>query len=245
MIRTKRLYHGLAALLAGIALLCGLDSQAQDTSLYKHKSIFFPYPMTRNWTTSIGFTNTTMPYDVTEEAHFRIPAIDFHVIRRLGGKFYLDGRVSAQVLQNLVTMGPRWATPLSKRLSLGLGNDIGYWFGIINLQGIKTKGHGFENLPNVSLGLRFNRKVLLTLRADAIMDFGIRTYAADLPATTNYRLFSGSSYSLILEQPFYGSKHLSLGFRAIYTNFFWQTWTLFETFDRNIFYPQIIVGLQL
>jgi hypothetical protein len=87
--------------------------------------------------------------------------------------------------------------------------------------------------------------VLLTFRAEALMNFGIKTYAKDTELTSDYRLFGGSTYSLILEQPFYGNKVLTIGLRGIYTDFFWQTWSLFETFDRNIFYPQVIIGLNL
>lgn len=221
-------------------------ASAQDTATHHFKGVFFPYPMDRGWKASVGFTNTTMPYDITEEIHYRIPALDLHILRKLSPNFYADFRGSIQVLQNLFTLGPRWTHKFSERYSIAIGNDVGYWFGNVSVQDIKTRGHGFQNIPNFSIGRRFKKKVLLTFRADALMDFGIQTYAADAALTlANRRLFSGSSYAVILEQPFYGKKALTLGFRAIYTDFFWQTWTLFESFDRNIFYPQIIVGLNL
>ena len=201
--------------------------------------------MDRSWKASVGFTNTTMPYDITEEVHYRIPALDVHILKRLSPNFYTDIRGSIQILQNLFTIGPRWTYKFSERYSMAVGNDFGVWFGNVNVQEIKTKGHGFENMPNLSFGRRFNKKVLLTFRADALMDFGIKTYAVDTELKAKRRLLSGSSYAIILEQPFYGKKALTLGFRALYTDFFWQTWTLFESFDRNIFYPQIIVGLNL
>jgi hypothetical protein len=218
---------------------------AQDLPIQQQKRIYFPYPMDRNWQTSVGFTATTMPYEITEEIHFRVPAGDFHVLRKLGDKTFLDGRINFQVVQNILSLGPRWATPVSKRTSLALGADMAYWFGVINTQGLKTKGSGWQTYPNLSFGYRFNKAILLTLRAEAIMNLGIKTYAGDAKVATDYRLFSGSAYSVILEQPFYGKKSLSLGFRAIYSNFFWQTWTLFEPFDRNLFFPQVIVGLIL
>ena len=149
------------------------------------------------------------------------------------------------MLQNQVLLGPRWATALTNRLSLALGNDVGYWQGRINIAGIRTVGSGFQNIPNAAMGYRFNKGILLTLRAEALMNFGVRTYAGETEVASNYRLFSGSAYSVILEQPFAGSKNLSLGFRAIYTDYLWQTWTLFENYDRNLFFPQIIVGLIL
>ena len=76
-----------------------------------------------------------------------------------------------------------------------------------------------------------------------------RVYAdndfAPAASKSDYRLFSGSAYTLALEQPFAGGRSMTLGFRAIYTDYYWQTWTLFENYDRNLFFPQIIVGLIL
>lgn len=227
------------------AIFFGINGSAQDSLAHHFKGVFFPYPMDRPTKFSIGFINTTMPYDITEEAHFRVPALDVHFLKRLSPKLALNVRGNLQGIQNLVTIGPRWATELNDRYSIAIGNEIGYWFGFIDLQGIKTRGHGFQNTPNFSIGRRFNKKVLLTFSADAQMNFGIKSFAKSTELTTDHRLLSGSSYAVILEQPFYGKKVLSLGFRAIYTDFFWQTWTLFEPFDRNIFYPQIIVGLNL
>lgn len=224
---------------------CSTNTFAQNLPIEQQKFIYFPHPMTHKWSTSIGLTATTLPYDITEELHYRVPAVDFHVIRKISKKVNLDGRISFQGLQNLITVGPRWTTELNSRFSLGVGDEVGYWFGFVNFSGFKSRGRGFENYPNVAIGYRFNKQVLLTLRADAIMDFGIKTFAGNERVTTDYRLFSGSSYTIALEQPFYGKKNLTLGFRAMYTDFFWQTWPAFESFDRNIFFPQLIIGLIL
>jgi hypothetical protein len=228
-----------------ISLFIASTLVAQDVPIDGQKRIFFPYPMDKSWQTSVGFTSTTMPRDITEEAHFRVPALDLHVLKRLSKNLYLDTRFSVQAIQNLITVGPRLPIKLSDRVSMSLGNDFGFWFGRINVASIKTRGQGFQNYPNVSFGYRFNKQVLLTVRAESIMNFGIKTKAAETPVTSDYRLFSGSAYSVILEQPFAGSKSMTLGFRAIYTDYYWQTWTLFESYERNLFFPQIIVGLIL
>ena len=209
------------------------------------KRIFFPYSMDKSSQTSFGFTATTMPRDITEEAHFRIPAVDIHLLKKLGKKLYADVHMSVQVVQNLITIGPRFPIKISDRISMALGDDVGFWFGRINVGGIKTRGQGFQNYPNISFGYRFNKQILLTLKAESIMNFNIKTKAAETDVTSDYRLFSGSAYSIILEQPFAGSKSMTLGFRAIYTDYYWQTWTLFENYERNLFFPQIIVGLIL
>jgi len=234
------LYFGWLLLLSA-CLPCG----AQDIGIEGQKRILFPYPMDRKWQASIGITATSMPMEITEELRYRIPAGDLHVLRRLSKQLYLDGHLSFQVLQNLVTIGPRAAMPLNDRISVAIGNDIGYWFGFINTQGVKTRGSGWQNYPNISLGYRFNKRILLTVKAESIMNFGVKTFAGDTPVDYDYRLFSGSAYTVALEQPFAGSKSMTLGFRAIYSDFFWQTWTLFEGFERNLFFPQVIVALIL
>ena len=201
--------------------------------------------MDKPWQASIGITATSMPMEITEELRFRIPAGDLHVLRRLSKNLYLDSRLSFQVLQNLVTVGPRAAMPINDRISVAIGNDIGYWFGFINTEGVKTRGSGWQNYPNISFGYRFNKRILLTLKAESIMNFGVKTFAGDTPVEYDYRLFSGSAYTVALEQPFAQKKSMTLGFRAIYSDFYWQTWTLFEGFDRNLFFPQVIVALIL
>lgn len=232
-------------LLFVLACFCALLSSAQDVPITGQKRIYFPYPMDKKWQTSIGITSTTLPQEITEEAHFRVPSGDLHVLRKLTKKILLDGRLNFQVLQNIVSLGPRWNTPISHRVSMGLGNDVAYWFGRINIAGIRTHGHGFQDYPHLSLGYRFNKQILLTLRAEGIMSFGVQTYAATTEVKSNYRFLSGSAYTILLEQPFAGSKSMTLGFRALYTDYFWQTWTLFENYDRKLFFPQIIVGLIL
>ncbi len=221
-----------------------ISLRAQD-SIETQKFIYFPYPSQHKWTTSIGFTGTTMPYEITEELHYRIPAGDFQAVRRFTKHFSLDARLSFQFIQNLITLGPRYTARISDRTSFSVGDDAGYWFGFLTLQGFKTRGSGTINQPNLSLGYLFNNKVLLTIKADAVLVSGIRTYAGNIPVTTHYNLLSGSAYTIALEQPFFGKKSLILGFRALYTSFFWQTWVAFTSFDRNLFYPQLIVNIIL
>ena len=222
-----------------------LSAASQDIPIDHEKFTYFPYPPQHRWTTSIGVNATTMPYEITEELHYRIPAVDVHILRKISKHVHVDFRAGLQGIQNHFTIGPHWATKLSHRTSISIGDDVGYWFAFLNVQGFRTRGTGWQNYPNVSVGYRFNKRILLSFRAEAMMTLDISTHAGDIPVTTNYNLFSGSSYTVALEQPFYGKKSLTLGFRAMYTKFFWQTWSAFSNFDRDFFYPQLIVGLIL
>ena len=229
-----------------IAIAAG-NAHCQEDSIPRiyAKSVFFPYPMEKHWKSSLGFVLTTMPQEITEEQHYRVPAIDFHVLKKVSKRLYLDGRINAQVLQNMVSLGPRWATPITNKLSVAVGDDVAWWFGFITTEGFKTRGGGWLNTPNLSLGYQFNNKILLTIKAEALMNLSFKAHAGENLVAGNYRLFSGSAFSIILEQPLYNHHSLTLGFRAIYTDFFWQTWALFETFQRNIYYPEVTVGLIL
>src|SRR4051812_30979883 len=95
-------------LLLFAALFCfGLQARSQnDSSRHKLRFIYFPAHPQRAWTIALGVTATTMPYEVTEELHYRIPALEFSVLRRLPGNFSAFGRLSVQGFQNYVAIGP-------------------------------------------------------------------------------------------------------------------------------------------
>ena len=59
------------------------------------------------------------------------------------------------------------------------------------------------------------------------------------------RQVNGVAFTAVLEQPFYNKTHVTVGIRAAYSNFNWQLWSLYDTFDRNLFYPQLIFGFIL
>jgi hypothetical protein len=242
---TKIISVRLACLWLCTFLLTGVGLFAQDIPIDQQKFTWFPYPLNAKSRTSIGITSTTMPNEITEEVHFRVPAGDLHVMKKLSGKLDLDARLIFQVFQNMLTIGPRWSTALSDRISMSIGDDLGVWFGVVKIQNIDTKGYGFQNYPHISFGYRFNKQILLTLRADQVMSFGVKTKAGNTDVASNYRLFSGSAYTVVVEQPFSGKTSMTLGFRAIYTDYYWQTWTLFENYKRNLLFPQFIVGLIL
>lgn len=222
-----------------------LNSMAQDDPMKDLKRMFFPYPMHKNWQVSIGIVSTTMTHEVTEELRYRVPALDLHVIKKLGRQWLLDARLNSQAFQNQITLGPHWNKKLGEHLSMGIGNELGFWIGFMNLAGYKTKGMGWSNTPSISFGYRFEKGSLLTVRAESLMSLGKNTYAGNTRISRDNKIFNGSAYSVFFEQPFFAEKSVTLGFRAIYTNFLWQTWALFENYERNLFYPQIIIGVIL
>jgi hypothetical protein len=218
---------------------------AQNPEPLKQSYLFFPYPMDKKWHTSLGATFTNIPDEVTEEARPRVPAGDLHLLRKINSKFAIDGRLNFQVIQNHISVGPRFIHVLNDRLSFSIGDDIAWWFGYFNFSSFDTKANGWINYPNVSVGYKMKKQLLVTLKGEAMITLYERSTVGKQSVATSGLEWNGYAGSLILEQPLYKNKSFILGFKGQYTNFFWQTWPLFPTFNKTIFYPEVIAGFVL
>jgi hypothetical protein len=214
----------------------------QDTL---QRFIFFPDAMHNTWSYSLGFTFTTTPQPITEETHISAPAIDFHALRSAGNNFNLNARTQIQVLQNHISVGFQWVHSATDRLKISAGDELAGWVGWIKIETINTRGYGILNYPNLSVGYKFDEELLLTLKAELLLNFYQRFFVGEQVIEEDPSLYSGEAFSIMLEQPFFKDTWLTLGFRAMYSNFFWQTWSLFEDYDRNIFYPELTAAFIL
>lgn len=232
------------ALVLGIA---GVSSgAAQDSLTMRSGGMFFPHrSVEQRWDLSLGFVTFTTPEDLTEEVRVRVPAGDVHAVYRLSAGFSLEGRLLFQVVQNHLALGARWAVPLNARFSFGLGDDQAYWLGQLPVQGFNAQSSGWMNYPSVSLGFRSRGDLLFTLKAEGLISTA-RGYTID-GKLQNYDVdrFSGYAFSLYMEQPFFKRNGVVLGFTLTSTKFLWATWSLFQSFDRHVLYPQVTVSLIL
>lgn len=238
---------GFGLCLAGfLASLSPGRSVAQDTALVRNVGMFFPTTLEDDrWNLSVGFLTFTTPEDITEEVRVRVPAGDVHVLRRLYKGLYLDGRLLIQGVQNHLSVGARWATPLSDKFTFSLGDDVAYWRGHLPIQGFDCKASGWMNYPSVSVGLRSRRDLLFTAKAELLITTSSTFTIEGISRAFDTDVVSGSAFSLYMEQPFFKKTCITLGFTLAYTDFLWATWSLFETFDRNLLYPQITTSLIL
>lgn len=208
------------------------------------KAIYFPQaPAADAWRVSFGVMMTSPAKEITEEVALRAPAFDLHALYGLPEGFAADGRVLSQILQNHFSLGPRWGHDFGP-FSAGLGYDVAYWFGALDVGGMDSKAHGWLNYPNVTVGYDFGT-IQVSLRADAILTMAYTSYVGDTEVSTDLNTFSGLSTTLAIEQPFWKHTSMTLGFRATYTKFHWEMWSLYSTFDRYLFYPEIIIGFML
>ena len=213
----------------------------------RQPEIYYPQaPRPGEWRKSIGLMFTSTPPELTEEVRVSVPAIDFNIQKGVSKRWFLVGRLQTQFIQNNVSVGVRWARPLTDRLYMSVGDDMSAWLGALKIKDVfNSQAYGLENYPNASFGYRLTRDLQITVRGEAILDMYYRSQVGSLAVIDKRLQVNGAAISFILEQPFYGNRHVSLGFRASYSNFNWQFWSLYDTFDRNLFYPQIIFGFIL
>ena len=235
---------GVARILIVGMFLCARFATFGQGEPSSRPHLFFPSPpQEQAWMVSIGFTLTTPPRDLTEEAAVRAPAFDAHALYGLPANIYLDGRAISQVVQNRFSVGAKWAQAID-RFSFALGYDIAWWFGFLTVGGFDSKARGWENTPNFTVGYALD-DVLLSVKVEAIVTASYSSFNGENEVSSDQGRFSGMAYSFIIEQPAWKNTHLTLGFRAAYTKFNWMTWALFSTFDRYLFYPEVTVGFIL
>lgn len=207
-------------------------------------AVHYPVPLAfGEWRVSIGVSLSTLPNDIVEEEMNQSPAADLHSRFGLPWGFSINGSALVQVLQNHFTVGTQWSHSFG-RFAFAIGDDIGWWFGFLTVEGFDNQADGWLNYPSVSIGYDFG-KFRVTGRAEASLVMSYRSFAGDNKVSTDKNSFNGLSFGLVIEQPFWKNAHVALGLKMSYLRFFYQSWFVFETFRRYLFIPEISVGFIL
>ncbi|CCH00724.1 hypothetical protein FAES_2715 [Fibrella aestuarina BUZ 2] len=208
--------------------------------------VHFPFPLTKGISrATLGVTFTTTPRDITEEVQLSVPAGDLVVLHGLTDNLALTGRFTFQFLQNNASAGLRYSFPIKGRFYGSIGAEAGAWFGSLQLAQFNNRGFGIQGRPTAAIGFRSSRDLLVTLRGELDMSFFYRSRVGQTVSERGRVLYNGAGATITLEQAFFGRRHVALGFRALYTDFNWQFWSLYSTFDRAIFYPEAFIGFFL
>jgi hypothetical protein len=195
------------------------------------------------WQKSIGLSLSTLPKEIVEEELNQSPALDLRSRLGLPWGFSADARLLIQVLTNHIAVGGRWSHAFG-RFAFSIGDDAAFWFGFLTIEGFNNSANGWLNYPHITIGYDFGR-LRLMLRADMLLVLSYRSYAGDNLLASDKNGFGGYSGSIIIEQPFWKNTHVTLGFKASYLRYFYQSWFTFETFNRYLFIPELSVGFIL
>jgi hypothetical protein len=239
MLHRKR-RHRLIAVCIGMLLLPFLPAPSW-TQQADYPFIYYPSPLAeKQLQVSVGLIQVQPAQEITEEVWVRAPAFDGHVLYGLPSNFSLDGRILSQVIQNHLSVGGRWTYPVGK-FGISVGYDIAYWFGFLEVGGFDSKASGWLNYPSITIGYNTG-DVRLLFKTEAILNLYYKSYVGENEVRSDQNKLVGWAFTTAFEQAFWKNTHITLGFRATYTKFHWMTWSLFSTFDRYLFYPEIIIG---
>lgn len=194
------------------------------------------------WALAVEFAK--IPEDIIEEAAF-VRAPMFKVSARYGlpENLVLNGQIATQIINNQFTLGLGWVYARDQ-FHIGVDYGLAYWFGSLEIQGFDNSANGWINYPGVSAGYDFGI-LAVTARGELNLVTSLSTFTGDLEISTDNNFFNGYALSVLVEQPLYRQKYLTLGFRMNHIKFYWPTWPLFPTFNRYYYIPEFIVGFRL
>ncbi|MFZ1729474.1 MAG: hypothetical protein WBQ23_03890 [Bacteroidota bacterium] len=228
--------------------VCALPLMAQDDTPPVNQemppSVYYPAPKAA-WSVdaAVGIRVLTVPRDIAEEEMNKAPSLDVHAVLALPWQFSLNGRMEIQYFTNNFRAGLRWSQRLGD-FGVAVGDDIAFWFGFFDFEGFDNRMSGSINYPNIAVGHDFG-DVRLTAQGEAIVLFSQRSFAGENEVASAQHVLAGGALSLVLEQPVWHHTHVLLGIRLAWTEFHYQTWFAFSTFNRKLLFSELLFGVLL
>ncbi|MDT8322557.1 MAG: hypothetical protein RRA94_00495 [Bacteroidota bacterium] len=206
--------------------------------------LYFPAPRgAGDVRTMVGVRLLTLPREIVEEEINKAPALDGAVAIGLRGQTALHAQAILQYVTNHIRVGGKWTHRLGN-FGIGAGYDIGIWFGFADFEGFDNRGNGWTHYPQLLFGYDFG-DVLLSLRGEVIWIQAMRTFVGENEIRSTGNRIAGGSLMAVLEQPFWGNTHAALGVRLSLTEFHYQSWFAFSTFERKLLFSELILGILL
>jgi len=192
---------------------------------------------------AVGIRLLTLPQDIVEEEINKAPSLDLAGRLSLFPWIDVTGNATVQYFSNQLRLGLRSAHRTGD-IALSAGYDVGLWFGFVDLEGFDNRANGWTHYPHVSMGYDFG-DVFLTVRSELIWMQAMRSFAGNNEVRNTRNRIAGSAWSAVLEQPFWGNTHVQLGLRLSYTDFHYQSWFAFSTFERKLLFSELLFGVLL
>ena len=191
---------------------------------------------------SAGIGITILPRDVFEDSFSQLPMLNIN--GRIGLPFNLSliSKINTIYYSNNINLGLLWSVEFHG-INFALMNEFGVWFGFMQSEGLDMTSRGWTFFPSVLVGYQID-KVYLTGKFSLLYQ-SQRTSAGENQIGRTYNGYTGFSVSLTAEQPLWSSQMVSLEIQLNYTKFHNPTWLSYSTFDRQLLYPEIILGLNL
>ena len=175
---------------------------------------------------------------------YPVPSFDVQFKYGLMKNVSLISSLSTNYFSNLLQSGLQWNTN-SSRLSFGLANHIGGFFGSYHLDLFEDVfAYSFMYMPIFRLGIRADEfSASLSLGSTYIFNSGSRV--GDLKARGPKAVWNDIFCTMAIEQPMLGRTIISIGLSLEYTRSPYQAWLFFDTIDTYQIIPKFSFAIQL
>jgi hypothetical protein len=112
------------------------------------------------------------------------------------------------------------------------------------VDGFHSLEQRWNNHPMVATSWSID-DVTLSARVEAELTTGLDRTIDEQQVNSTANLFTGSSITLTLEQPFFGSTNILLGVTVAHSSNPYQSWFLYNTFQDRLVTTEFILGFYL
>ena len=193
----------------------------------------------------VGMSFSLVPYADAEQ-EIPLPGIDVQYKRGIVENLAVVGSFSTSYFSNLAHAGLEWSTRAS-RFSIGVANHIGFAYGFITRENLfdDVEGYAWIDMMILRLGYRFDE---FSVSCSFVATYMLKSmsYVNGLEASVGPEHTVNDYYcTLVVEQPFLRTLHLSIGLSLGYARTPWQTWMLYNTVDEWLFSPEFFFAVQI
>ncbi len=192
-----------------------------------------------DWHLSLGYATIKMPTDVyLEAAAARFPLFKFAAVMGLPSNFLLDGKINTELVTNEFNLGVRWVYAFDEQLHADVGYSLAYLYGQLKQFAYDSKISGWTSYPSVALGYNFG-SLALTFRGTLSLINSLQSTSGTTTVDFALARFNGFNYRITIEQRFYKTTTVGIGFQVNYVRFYYPEWLMFPTFDRYYWIPEL------
>ena len=206
----------------------------------------FPQPLTSGkYTSSVGLLAAGLPEDQVEEAStaIRTPLLNYQALYTLPSNFQIYGGFYTNIITYHFSLGPKWGFSVDQ-FAVNLGYDVAYWFGQLEQYGFQSKINGWIHYPNLTFGYEF-AQFAISIKGELIILSSLTEKQDDIEISNDRNSFAGGTVAVYVEQPLWKDNFMLIGLKVNYTKFYYPTWASFATFNRYLYIPEIVLGINL
>ena len=206
----------------------------------------YPQPLPNgNYTSYVGLLVAGLPEDQVEEASTMIrgPLFNYQGLYGLPHNFRIYGSINTNIITYHFSIGPKWGLSFEK-YTFAIGFDIAYWFGQLEHFGFQSKIKGWISYPNLTVGYDFEN-FAISVKGELIILTSLKEKQEDVEIETDRNSFAGATLGIYIEQPLWKDNYMLFGLKMNFTKFYYPTWAAFATFDRYLYIPEIVLGINL